>query len=217
MSIIDPGQALSTIDSFISVAKELAQFKASQEPQYENAVKDLIEICQKLLTANENLTRWLNKFLLFNFRDPAAYGNFLNLVAEYQTAKNSAEFRQFKFSCADIGIVYSRDIDSKLNGWFPNKQKEEQARQIFGRLISVDAGMVAFVYDYVVKNLDDIVKQMEMAVTTSTLDKAETIRLRAKTDMRPVTEKLEKFSNDLADVMLKFSTLAKVPLTLGSR
>ena len=58
----DAQQALDSIDRFIGVAK-IANHPILSMPEYRAASNDLYQIAQKLLIANENMSRWLNRFL----------------------------------------------------------------------------------------------------------------------------------------------------------
>src|SRR5258708_38352730 len=129
---------LELFDSFIKVGKELTKLPALVLPQYQTAAKDLYEISQNLLTANENLSRWLFKFLYFDFRQPEARINFLNLVRDYRTMKTGPECRQLKFSCADIGAIYHRNIASKLGKWLSDQAKLTETKRVFLALIDAD-------------------------------------------------------------------------------
>ena len=62
----DAQQALDSIDRFIGVA-EIANLPILGMPEYRAAANDLYQIAQKLLIANENMSRWLNRFLYFDF------------------------------------------------------------------------------------------------------------------------------------------------------
>jgi hypothetical protein len=206
---------LEVLDKFISIAKELTKLPALVLPQYQPAAHDLYEICQKLLTANENLSRWLYKFLYFDFRQQDARTKFLDLVRDYKTMKQGPEFRQLKFSCGDISAVYYRNIDSKIGSWFSNQGKLEEAQGIFTKLTDADNDMVAFTYDHVVGKLDNGVDSIEKHVEAGVLNDAEDVRLQIKADMREVTEHLEKFSGELSDLVIRFANIARVPVTLG--
>jgi len=84
MSTITP--TLEIFDKFISIASGLAELPQLVLPQYRDAAQDLYEIAQKLLSANENLSRWLYKFLYFDFRQQDARTKFLDLVGDYRTS-----------------------------------------------------------------------------------------------------------------------------------
>src|SRR5947209_1125752 len=93
--------ALEALDKFIDISKELAKLPALLLPQYQTAAADLYEICQKLLTAKENLSRWLHGFLYFDFRGKDARSDFLKIAQEYKMMKSRPRFQQLKFSCSD--------------------------------------------------------------------------------------------------------------------
>lgn len=205
---------LGILDKFISVASELAKLPALVLPQYQSAAQDLYEICQKLLTANENLSRWLYRFLYFDFRHSDARSNLLTAVQEYKAMKSGPEFQQLKFSCGDIGQIYYRNIASKLGNWFVGQQKLEEVEGIFAALTDADRDMVAFVYDHVVARLDDFVRQAEQNVERGAMNDAEEARLQFKAESREVTERLEKFSGELSDLVILFAGIARVSVTL---
>lgn len=206
--------ALDAVDKFIGIAKELGKLPALALPQYQDAASDLYEICQKLLVANENLSRWLYRFLYFDFRQQDARTEFLAAVQDYRTMKTGPEFQQLKFSCSDIGQVYYRSIDSKLGNWITDQHKLEEAQGIFAALTEADYGMVAFTYDYVVSQLDEFIDQAESHIDVGSPDEAETARLKFKAESREVTDRLEKFSGELAELVMQFAQLARIPITL---
>lgn len=208
--------ALGILDKFLSVASELAKLPALVLPQYQSAALDLYQICQKLLTANENLSRWLYRFLYFDFRHQDARSNFLMTVQDYKVMKNGPEFRQLKFSCGDIGQIYYRNIQSKLGNWFTNQQKIEEVEGVFLALANIDNDMVAFVYDHVVARLDAFVRQAEQDVEMGNLNDSEEARLAFKAEFREVTERLENFSGELSDLIILFAGLARMPVTIST-
>lgn len=210
------GPALESIDKFVGVAKELARLPALVLPQYQSSAQDLYEICQRLLAANENLSRWLYRFLYFDFRHTEARTRFLELVQEYKTMKHGPEFQKLKFSCGDIGSVYYRNISSRIGNWFTSQAKREEVEGIFQALTDADRDMVAFTYDRVIARIDDLVKQTEDHVDVGAMNDAEEVRLRFKAELREITERLEKFSGELADLVVSFANIARVPVTLGT-
>lgn len=126
----DIATSLSIFEKFIKVANELAKLPALVLPQYQSAAQDMYKICQKLLTANENLSRWLYRFLYFDFRQNDARQKFLTTVQEYKAMKAGPHFQQLKFSCSDINQIYYRNIASKLGNWFTNQQKRKVSLQL---------------------------------------------------------------------------------------
>lgn len=207
--------SLGVIDSFIGVAKDMAKLPSLVLPQYRDAARDMYQISQKLLTANENLSRWMHRFLYFDFRHDDARTKFLDTVAEYKTMKTGPEYPQLKYSCGDIGHIYYRNIDSKLGNLFTRRPKREQVEGVFYSLSEADAEMVAFIYDYAMARLDDFVNEAEADVNSGAMDAAEGARLRAKIDLGPVTRRLEVFSEELSDLVLQFAQIAREPVTLS--
>jgi hypothetical protein len=215
---IMPAIALTfeTLDKFVSIAKELAKLPALVLPQYQTSAQDLYEICQKLLAANESLSRWLYRFLYFDFRHAEARTKFLELVQEYNTMRNGPEFQKLKFSCGDIRSVYARNISLRIGNWFTSQAKREEVAGIFQTLTNVDKDLVAFTYDHVVAKINDFVRQAEVHVDAGAMNDAEETRLKFKVELRDVTEGLEKFSGELADLVVLFAGIAHQPVTIGA-
>lgn len=209
-------KSLDIFEKFISIAKEIAKLPALVLPQYQAAAQDMYQICQKLLTANENLSRWLHRFIYFDFRQQNARTEFLRSLLEYKTMKNGPEYQQLKFSCSDIGGVYYQHISSKIADWFTSKQKEEEVEGIFASLTDADSALVSFTYDEVINRLDDFLARVEQHVDSDALNDAEEERLKFKVDSKDITEALEKFSRELSDLVIKFAKIARVPVTIGS-
>jgi hypothetical protein len=213
MPAIQP--ALDIFDKFISIAKELAKLPQLVLPQYRAAAQDLYEIAQKLLTANENLSRWLYRFLYFDFRRQDARTQFLDLIRDYKTMKQGPEFRQLKFSCGDIAAIYYRNVASKLGDWLSDQTKLKEAQSMFAALSDADRDLVSFTYDQVVKALDTAIDDIESRVEAGAMDDAELRRLQAKADMKDVTERLEAFAGALSELVISFAGIARAPVTLG--
>lgn len=55
--------ALGILDKSISVTSEFARFPELLRRPYRSGAQDLPEICTVFLAANENLSRWLYRFL----------------------------------------------------------------------------------------------------------------------------------------------------------
>jgi hypothetical protein len=213
MPAIQP--ALDIFDKFISIAKELAKLPQLVLPQYRAAAQDLYEIAQKLLTANENLSRWLYKFLYFDFRQQDARTKFFDLMRDYKTMKQGPEFRQLKFSCGDIATIYYRNIASKLGDWLSDQTKLNEAQSMFVALGDVDSDLVSFTYDQVVTALDNALDDIEGRVEADAIDGAELRRLQAKADMKDITKRLEAFAGALSELVVSFANIARAPVTLG--
>jgi hypothetical protein len=206
---------LDRIDGFIALAHELAKLPAMANPQYAPAAVDLHEISKKLLIANENMARWLNAFLYLDFRAADARSAFLQLVRDYRTAKTGPRFKELKYSCGDISLIYGRQIAGNLGGWLGRGAKEQDAQRVFVELGNADDDMVAFIHDRLTGALDEFVKEVEPLVDAGRLDDAEAARLRFKVQCSDVSEKLERFGSGLSDLVLEFARLAGRPVTLA--
>jgi len=204
--------ALGVISKFIDIGKEIAKLPALFLPQYQSSATDLYEICQKLLKANENLSRWLHRFRYLDLSDRNATSL---AFQEYRSMKTGPEFQQMKFSCFDISSIYYRNISLKIGMWFSNQQKIEEAEGIFNRLTDADEDMVAFVFDIVIGRLDEFVDEVENEFDVGNLDRAEELRLEFKSETKEIAQQLEKFSGDLSDLTISFAKIARVPITLG--
>jgi hypothetical protein len=204
-------EALDSIDRFIGVA-EIANLEILAMPEYRAAVNDLYQIAQKLLVANENMTRWLNRFLYFDFRAPDAREQFMELVKDYRTTKAGGGLREMKFNCGDIWIIYQRSIADKVAAMFP--QQVERVREVFLELGDADLDMVAFIYETVVGGIDSFVSDAEQHVDLSELNGAEERRLKFKVDSAKLSERLERFGSGLSDLVLQYARLAQRPVTL---
>lgn len=213
MPTIQP--TLEIFDKFISITNELVKLPQLILPEYRTAAQGLYEITQKMLIANENLSRWLYKFLYFDFRQQDARTKFFDLIRDYRTMKQGPEFRQLKFSCGDISTIYYRDIESKLGNWLTDQTKLNEARSIFKDLSSIDGSLVSFTYDQVVKALDDAINDIETQVETDAMNEAELRRLQAKADMKVITERLEAFAGSLSELVISFANITHTPVTIG--
>jgi hypothetical protein len=208
-------EGLELIQQFIELGKELAKLPTLVLPQYQPAAQDLYQICKKILTANENTARWLHRFRYFDFKVANARSNFLSAVQEYRALRTGPGFKELKFSCFDIGQIYYRHISSKLGGWFSNSYDREKAEGLFQKLTDADLTLVEFLEEHVFSNLDKALTNMEREMdTTGTTEGAERLRLGLKLETKETVQYLERFGDDLSDLVLKFAKLARVPITL---
>jgi F0F1-type ATP synthase membrane subunit b/b' len=76
--------------------------------------------------------------------------------------------------------------------------------------------MVVFTYEHVMGELDKFVDKAEQNVDSGNMDSAEQDRLKFKVKFKKVTDRLEKFSGELADLVIQFAGMAKIPVTLNS-
>lgn len=211
----DEIRALDSIDHFIEHATRMAKLPILAEPEYRPAAVDLFEIAQKLMVSNENMARWLNVFLQFDFTPPEAGGAFRKLVVKYRTTKAGPGFHDMKFRCGDIWTIYHRSINSKLPELFPNDNAGADAvRHAFDELSNADDNLVAFIYDTVIGGIDHFVDTAEDRLDQGDINGAEAARLRFKADARNLSTRLVSFAGGLADLVLAYARLAGRPVTL---
>lgn len=205
---------MNSVDQFVSTAKVIAKLPALILPQYKQAAEDLYEICKKILKANEALSRWLQNFRYFDFTITNSNSKFLDLVKEYKIMKTSTEFQNLKFHCSDIEIIYFGNIESGIKKWFSKETKKEEVQGIFKRLSQADGEMVKFVFDGIVKEIDYFIDVVEDLVQNNDIDYAEEQRLLFKSDTAKATEKMEEFSNDLANLVIQYARIANKAITV---
>jgi hypothetical protein len=202
--------ALDSIDQFIGVGGEIAKLPILALPQYKAAAVALHQIAEKLLEANENMARWRIDFLYFDFLAPNAREQFLNLVKAYRSTKAGPGFHDMKYRCGDIRDIYDRDIASKIADMFPADQATaDEARSAFVSLGTADGSMVEFIYDMVIGDIDKFVHDAEQYVDQSDFNSAEIRRLEFKVASAELSERLERFGNQLSDLVLQYARLAK--------
>jgi hypothetical protein len=217
----ETARALDTVDRFVDVGRELARQQILARPTYSVALDHLIEVIQILLDANENMARWLNRFTQFDFRAHGARQRFLELVAEYRTAKSGPELRQMKWPCGDIRQIYDTQIRPNITDFFvqtdASKAQLDRLDAAFIGLGDADEDMVAFIYDTVVGGIDEFLTDAEPAVDRDDLDAAEEARLQFKVRARELSEHLERLGGGLADLVLDFARLAGRSVRLRGR
>jgi hypothetical protein len=75
--------------------------------------------------------------------------------------------------------------------------------------------MFSFNYDEVINRLDSFLTLVDQHVDSGVLNDAEEYRLKFKVDSKNITEAVEKFSGELSDLVIKFTQIARVPVTIG--
>ncbi|MFI7642294.1 hypothetical protein [Nonomuraea sp. NPDC049400] len=210
-----PGQKLDSIDRFIGIARDIANNPVLAMPQHRAMAEDLYQIANKLLIANENMVRWLNRFLYFDFRDADARAKFLELIQDYRGARAGSVFHNMKWNCGDIWLIYQRHIAGNIDAMFQeDRQSAEEAKHAFDDLSNADEGMVTFIYNTVVGNIEGFIHDAEHHIDRSDVNLAETRRLAFKVASAELSKRLERFAGELADLVLQYARLAERPVTL---
>ena len=210
----DIGATIGILNKFIDLGKELAKLPAMVLPQYQPFTKDMYKICQRILKSNENLMRWFNKFLYFDFLAANARGDFLQAKQEYDSMKIGPEFHQLKFSCHDIGNIYYQNIASKLGTWFADQRKLEEAEGIFQRLTDADSSMVDFITNEFINRLDQFITKAEQFIDVDDLNGAERQRLEFKRESAQIVQMIASMNNGLSELVMSFADIARIPITL---
>src|SRR4051812_16818298 len=110
-------ESLDMIDQFLALGRDLAALPVIKQARYVPAASDLHAIAKRLSIANENMARWLNEFLNFDFRAKDACTRYLDLAKRYRNARTSDELKDLKFSCSEIDDIYGNHIKGNLKNW----------------------------------------------------------------------------------------------------
>lgn len=208
-------EPLDSMSRFIRIANELANNPTLLSQQDLNtAAAALYEICRMVLTANENLTRWLRRFLDFDFNQGGAGTEFEELVKKYDNVKNGPELHELRFRCGEIGIIYRNEIQPRLGGWFVSRRKREEVERIFKELSDADRGMILLISDDVIEPLNEFVREVEKHIGTRDMNAAEASRLKYKAEFGELSKQLESINGELARLVVHFANIARIPVTL---
>lgn len=197
---------IDTIDSFIKISKEIAKLPKLFMADYKGCASDFAEICRKILDGNENVVRWFNKFLYFDFTASDARKQFFDLKSEYEALKAGSGYQALKFDCGEIQTIYHKRIASKT--WFKGKKLKE-SEDIFDKLTNADGSMVGFVFNEVFGKLSEFANEAEKFVDSKNFDEAEEARLRFKVKSQKIVQRLQLFSSELSELVLDFSEKAR--------
>src|SRR5215218_8295841 len=155
-------EPLDRIDRFVALGRDLAVLPVMKEKRYAPAASDLHQIAKKLSIANENMARWLNEFLYFNFRAANAQANFLELTKRFENAKTNNELRELKFRCGEIDAIYTAHIKGSLKNWLGRSAKDEA--NIFVDLSNADVAMVEFIDQQFAAAIDSFLREVQPLV-----------------------------------------------------
>jgi hypothetical protein len=221
---------LQEINTFIELADRIAQLRKLASPQYKESAKGFYCICKMILKANENISRWFNQFAYFNFGTASEINNtktkLNDLIADYKTKKNN-NLLEMKFNCGDFYRIYEEKIKSKFGTLFARKHEIwgrifgkkttiENAERLFQDLGDADRGMISYIEDNYLTNLDNFIKEIENAMRENNLSKAERRRLEFKEETEEIRNQVEELNKSLGKLVMKFADMAQTPVTLVS-
>lgn len=210
------GRELDAISAFVAASgRLLARLRELPDGPEVRAVADgLYEVSRKLLTANENLAGWRYRFLRFNFRGDDAVGRFLALVEEYYTRRTGEDFHELKYRCGDISVIYERNVEKALGDVLGDVDLRAEVQTALDELGASDGGMVRYIYDTVLGEIETFVRTAEPFVDDNDLNGAEGARLAFKARSAEQSVRLEKLGNELSDLVVHYAALARRPVEL---
>jgi hypothetical protein len=211
----DQQDALDAVDEFLKIGVQLAKSPMLLEPRFKPAAEDLYEIARRLLAANENMAKWLNRFLYFDFDHPRARRRFLKLRRKYEDKKAApGGFGEMKWPCSDIEYIYEQRLKAGFDDLLPGGTRASEARKSLEVLGHADAAMVAFIADTVIADIEAFVQGVEPYVTRGDLGGADQLRLAFKVSSAVLSERLQRYANGLSNLVLQFARAAGRPMTL---
>lgn len=185
---------------------------------YRAAAKGFQRICEALLDANANLSRWINDFRDFDVRRPDSKDMFAQLAKRYDELKTGAGYQALKFRCNDIGNVYYSEIRGKLQDQTNDRfkalfagDKLAQAEQVFADLTHADGDMVAFIHETVFKALDEVCTPMRTALALDDRAAAQVAQTAFIIRSETFVNQLQVHGDALSELVREFSGLASRP------
>src|SRR5262245_27767307 len=100
LSGVDTG--LGAVEKLINLLKPLIGFAI---PDFRECSRGFEAICNKLLDANENVARWINRFRDFDATHPNVVEEFRKLAADYRSLKTGRGYQELKFDCREIETI----------------------------------------------------------------------------------------------------------------
>lgn len=195
---------LGAVEKLIDLLKPLIGFAI---PDFRACARGFEAICKKLLDANENVARWINRFRDFDVTHPNVVEEFRQLAADYRSLKTGRRYQELKFDCREIATIYDNQVEGKLREIFAGSKLEE-ARELFKQLGNADAALVQFVHMVIFERLDAICHDLETAIDTGDFEAAEVARLGFKIHANDLLARLQTIGTELADLVLEFKRLA---------
>ncbi|CAN7762587.1 MULTISPECIES: hypothetical protein [unclassified Variovorax] len=185
---------------------------------YREAAQGFRRICEALLEANGNLSRWINEFRNFDVSQDGARVKFADLVARYEELKTGKGYQTLKFRCSDIGFVYDTEIRGKLQDQLGDRfaklfpgDKLAQADAIFTKLTQADGELVEFIHKTVFTALDEVCYPMQRALVREDLKTALAEQASFVGRSENFARRLQEMGASLSDLVREFSGLASRP------
>lgn len=193
------------IEMIQSLVDLLKSIKESIIPNYKETSKDLQEVLERIISANEKLLKWIYKFTDFDFEQENAKKVYHEFYHSYQAIKQGKRYYELKFNCAEIDSIYNSRIKGKLGNFFAG-HKLKKAEKIFHDLSVADAHMVNYLLTTVFDGLDGSTSIIKGHIDNGEMEKAETEKLRLKSRMNPTISELQKINSEMTNLILTFKT-----------
>jgi hypothetical protein len=185
---------------------------------YRAAAQGLRRICEALLEANGNLSRWINEFRDFDVRWRDSKEKFADLASRYEQLKTGKGYQELKFRCGDIGYVYNVEVRGKLQDRFGDRfrtlfpgDKFAQAEGIFTALTDADGVMVEFIHKAVFSALDEVCAPMRKALDRGDLKAAQAAQAAFIQRSEDFAKRLQEYGDGLSGLVREFSELSSRP------
>jgi phosphopantothenate synthetase len=147
--------SLSIFKDFIDIAKQLYVYLT---PQYKEAGEALIKITDNILTAQNDILKWVRKFERLDLNNSKEFNNFYD---EFYDFRDGPGFDSITVNCHQILSVYDKFLANYLKKWLASDQaKLSETQQIFNDLGSADADMKD-VSLKIMKGLEDKLKDIK--------------------------------------------------------
>jgi hypothetical protein len=185
---------------------------------YRAAAQGFRRICEALLEANGNLSRWINEFRDFDVHRRDSKEKFADLASRYEQLKTGKGYQELKFRCGDIGYVYHVEVRGKLQDRFGDRfstlfpgDKFAQAEGIFTALTDADGVMVEFIHKTVFSALDEVCIPMRKALDRGDLKAAQAAQAAFVQRSEDFAKRLQEYGDGLSGLVREFSELASRP------
>jgi len=207
--------AIDIMKGLIGIGKDLTSIIKDAFSKDKQAVKDLYELYQMLLKSNQFLLQWVYRFQFFDFNKQNAKDDFHSLLREYSDMKNSPDFQKMKISCYDIKRLYGKKIDGTFLKWFKKKERKEEVAKIFEFLMNADNEMIEFIYETVIKDLEDFISKADCLLIKEETEEANIARNSYRIETKDQINQIQEIIDEFTVLINELANMYKQPLTIS--
>jgi hypothetical protein len=203
---VDPiiGAALDYYDKFIAIGKYL---KDNLTPQYKSAAKGLFKITDNILTANQNLLRWIYNFILLDLEN-SKNNEFQKFSSELSLFRIGPEYDRIRVHCHEIEAIYSEYLRGRP--FTRDQEKLKEATTIIEGLSYLDFELIQFVE----KIMTDLTQTVDSIARENDPQKIEAIQRIFANDASNYIKKIEKQVDDLRGLQRSFLSLSGAAISI---